>query len=49
MRDQLSIKMTLDKKVKERILRVYKAEGFKITARVLKLILEDVDKVEAME
>jgi len=47
MRDQLSIKITLDRKDKERILKAYSAEGYKITARVLKLILADVERLES--
>ena len=49
MNVQLSIKITLDLAERERILETYRAEGYKITARVLKLILEDVEAIRAMK
>jgi len=46
MKDQLSIKITLDTDVKERIRKVYKAHQVVITARVLALMIADVEKME---
>lgn len=49
MKVQLSIKITLDLDERERILETYRAEGFKISARVLKLLREDVEAIRAMK
>ena len=49
MKVQLSIKITLDLAERERILETYRAEGFKIATRVLKLVREDVEGIRAMK
>ena len=48
MKVQLSIKITLDLDERERILETYRAEGYKVSARVLKLIREDVEGITVM-
>ena len=46
MRDTLSIKMTLLETEKKEILKAYKENGINMAGRILKMIKDDVKKLE---